>query len=63
MQERICNLCRVSFIVSNRMQGMKNILTYLISSTICILRVKLLSPADELKNVIKVSSILKMRAG
>ena len=45
MQEHICNVCRVSIIVANRIQEMRKIINYIyfIYSAICILRAR---PAD-----------------
>ena len=51
VQERVCNVSRVSIIVPNGMQKMGKIINniYFIYSTICSLRDRLYSPVEELK--------------
>ena len=64
MQERVCDVRTVSIMVRNKMQNVGKIINYIyfMYSTIRILRDRLYSATKESKNLIKTSSILKMRA-
>ena len=54
VQERVCNICRVTIMVQNSMQEMRKIIKYIyfIHTTLCILRDRLYSAAEESKKVL-----------